>query len=321
MEPAIYARQLTKVFARRMGLAGRGGRQRPVLAVDRVDLAIEPGQICGLLGRNGAGKTTLMRMLCGLLVPSGGDATVGGFDVRREPALVRSVAGLAAGEERAFSWRLSARRNLLFFAELHGLRGKSARSRVDEVLALLRFEAAADRPVSGLSSGMRQRLALGRALIHRPRVLFLDEPTRGLDPQATGELLAFLAEELVARHGTTVLLSTHHMNEVARRCTTLAILHRQRIRAFGSLADLNAAMCLASSYEIRLAEPLAQELSGPWNMAGRVLSFDSRAASLHDVLNRLLGSGARIDSITTHHPTLDDLFRAYTTDAAAPHQP
>src|SRR5262245_13613369 len=164
MTQVIRASQLTKAYPQRGGLGGLLARRPPLLAVDRVDLAVESGQVFGLLGLNGAGKTTLVRMLCGLLLLTSGAATVLGYNLWRDGARVRALVGLASGEERSFSWRISARRNLLFFAELHGLRGAPARARVDDLLGLLGLAAAADRPVGGFSSGMRQKLALARAL-------------------------------------------------------------------------------------------------------------------------------------------------------------
>jgi ABC-2 type transport system ATP-binding protein len=293
-------------------------------AVDRVDLEVAPGQVFGLLGLNGAGKTTLVRMLCGLLLPTSGTARVLAYDVQRESAQIRRSVGLASGEERSFSWRLSARRNLLFFAELHGLRGAPARARVDELIAMVGLALAGDRPVGSFSSGMRQRLALARALLHSPPLLFLDEPTRGLDVRASDDLLSWIGEDLVARHGTTVFLTTHRMEEAQRLCTTVAILHQGRIRARGSPPQLYADLGLAHGYTIRLAGPppalpeplraLLPDLVVTGDTGSSTLTFRDRCRAINDLLGYLTASGQVICEIIAAPPSLEDVFRHYTQD-------
>lgn len=319
---AIRADQLTKAYVAPPRLSRPLARRPAFIAVDRVDLEAETGRVFGLLGLNGAGKTTLVRMLCGLLLPTSGAAHVLGYDVRREGALIRRYVGLASGEERSFSWRLSARRNLLFFAELHGMRGAKARARVDDLLAILDLSAAADRPVGGFSSGMRQRLALARALLHAPALLFLDEPTRGLDLRASDELLAWLGADLVARRGTTVFLTTHRMEEAERLCTTVAILHHGSIRAVGSPAQLYAALGLASRYAIRLDGPSPDlpealrdglpDLALGGDADSATISFLDRGGALNDLLAYLASAGRVVREIRAAPPSLEEVFRHYT---------
>jgi ABC-2 type transport system ATP-binding protein len=322
---AIRVSQLTKTYIAPRKLTRRLARLPAFTAIDQVDLAVAPGQVFGLLGLNGAGKTTLVRMLCGLLLPTSGDAQVLGYDVRRDGARIRRSVGLASGEERSFSWRLSARRNLLFFAELHGMRPAPARARVDQLLAMLGLAGAGERPVGSFSSGMRQKLALARALLHAPPLLFLDEPTRGLDLRASDELLAWIGGDLVARHGTTVFLTTHQMQEAQRLCTTVAILHAGRIRATGSPAQLYAGLGLAQRYSIRLAgqppalpEPLRQrlpDLVATSDATTALLTFREQCGALNALLAYLTAAGHVICEIGVVPPALEEVFRHYTRES------
>jgi ABC-type multidrug transport system ATPase subunit len=322
MSQIISARKLTKAYPPHRGLAGLFARRPPILAVDAIDLAVDPGQVFGLLGLNGAGKTTLVRMLCGLLLPTAGAATVLGYDLARDAARVRASVGLASGEERSFSWRLSARRNLLFFAELHGLRGASARARAADLLDVLGLAHAADRPVGGFSSGMRQKLALARALLHAPPLLFLDEPTRGLDLRASDDLLALIGDDLVARRGVTVFLTTHRMEEAERLCERVAILHGGRICAAGRPPELRESLGLLPRYQVTLAGPppalperlraLLPDIDVAADGAGATLSFSARDGALNRLLGHLAAAEAPIRSIDVRQPSLEDVFRHYT---------
>ncbi|MFL5913671.1 MAG: ABC transporter ATP-binding protein [Gaiellaceae bacterium] len=199
-----------------------------VRALDGLDLTVARGEVVALLGRNGAGKTTLMRILGTTLRSDEGEASVGGFDVRREGIAVRRAVGLVLGDERSLYWRLTGRHNLEFFAELHGVRGARCRERVGALLDEVGLDGAADRAVSGYSSGMRMRLALARALVAEPQVLLLDEPTRSLDPVATVEFRAML-REIVARRGASVLIATHDLREPAGVDGRVCLLSRGRI--------------------------------------------------------------------------------------------
>jgi ABC-2 type transport system ATP-binding protein len=249
-----------------------------------------------------------------------------GYDIRREGSRIRAAVGLASGEERSFSWRLSARRNLLFFAELHGLRGAAARARVDDLLEKLRLGHAAERPVGGFSSGMRQKLALARALLHSPALLFLDEPTRGLDLRASDDLLALIAEELVARQGTTVLLTTHRMEEAEQLCSNVAILHQGHIRAIGPPDMLQATLGLATHYTVALdgsptlsasLRALLPDLTITGNGSGYYVSFSDRDGALNALLSQLTTAGYAIRAIQTRPPALTDVLRYYTDETGA----
>lgn len=212
----------------------RGG----VRALDGVSFTVESGGICGLLGSNGAGKTTLIRIAAGLLLPTSGSVRVWGKDVSREGAGTRRKLGMVFGEERSFYWRLTGRHNLEFFAALQGMDARATRERTRELAELLGLEEILDVPFSDYSAGMRQRMAMARALLHDPDLLLLDEPTRSLSPEAALRLQDFIREVLVGERGKTVLLATQDMREAERLCRDVVLLHRGRALFVGPLSRL-----------------------------------------------------------------------------------
>lgn len=215
---AIRADGITKTFA--VGGLLTGARQR-VEALRGADLGVAAGTIHGIIGPNGSGKSTMLRILATLVLPDAGAATVAGHDVVAAPAAVRRSIGFSTGEERAAYWRLSARQNLQFVAALYDVADEE--TAIADALAWVGLTDAADRPVSGFSQGMARRLGLARALLHRPPVVFLDEPARSLDPVARDELHGVLA---ALRDGgaTTVVLTTHDMAEAVAICDQVSVL-------------------------------------------------------------------------------------------------
>jgi len=213
-------------------------KQGVVRALDGVSLGVRRGSVFGLLGTNGAGKTTLMKIALGLLLPTSGRVEVLGQDPGRRARSVRARTGMVLGEERSFYWRLSGRRNLEFFAALHGLDPQTAGRRIEELADLLQMREYLDAPFSDYSAGMRQKAAVARALLHDPELLLLDEPTRSLSPEASYPLQDFIAGELVSGRGKTVLLATQDMEEAERLCEEVGVLHRGRLLYTGSLAGL-----------------------------------------------------------------------------------
>ena len=207
-----------------------------LVAVDDLSLTIERGEVFGLLGPNGSGKTTTIRMLTGLLEPTSGEATVAGIDVKRRPDEVRRVIGYMSQRFGLYE-DLTIRENVRFYASVYGLRGAEREARLEDLLRDLRLARRADQLAGTLSGGWKQRLALACATAHRPRMLFLDEPTAGVDPAAR-RLFWELIHEL-ARAGTTIIVTTHYMDEAAR-CGRLAFMSRGRLIAVGTGAEVMA---------------------------------------------------------------------------------
>jgi ABC-2 type transport system ATP-binding protein len=210
-----------------------------VLALDGVSLTVPQGVLFGLLGPNGAGKTTLLRLITTVLQPSAGRLTVKGFDTVREAEAVRRRIGAVLGGDRSIYWRLTGRENLLYVAALYDLPYDEAAERADALLRLVELDSRADDLAERYSTGMRQRLALARALMPDPPVLVLDEPTSGLDPQAA-EAIRRLLEALSHDGIRTIVLATHNMHEADRLCSLVGILDRGRVVAFDSPAALKA---------------------------------------------------------------------------------
>lgn len=239
----VEIKHLAKRFAVRRGWADtflhpRGASHAQVL--QDVTFQVARGELFGLLGPNGAGKTTLFKILSTLITPDRGTAIVAGHDLRRDPSAVREVLTPVIADERSLNWRVSARENLRLYGALQRLRGHLLAERIEEVLASVRLQDTGAKMVGQFSSGMKQRLLIARSLLHRPRVLLLDEPTRSLDPISAREFRALLREEIVGTQGCTVLLATHNPEEALAFCDRVAILDRGRVVAVASpqvLAD------------------------------------------------------------------------------------
>jgi len=220
---------VTRALSRRFG---------HLIAVDALDLTVHEGEVFGLLGRNGAGKTTLIKMLTTLLPPTSGDATVAGFDIVKEQALVRGVIGYVP-QALSADGELTGRENLRVFTWLYDIARELREQRVDEGLAFMGLTDAADKLVKTYSGGMIRRLEIAQSMLHRPRVLFLDEPTVGLDPVARETVWEHI-RQLQTRYATTIVLTSHYMDEVERLCQRVAILREGKTVAIGTLADLTA---------------------------------------------------------------------------------
>ena len=221
--PAVEAHGLRKTFG-------------AIVAVEGLDLIVNRGEVFGLLGPNGSGKTTTIRMLCGLLSPTAGEATVVGLRVGAQGELIRRAIGYMSQKFGLYD-DLTIRENLRFYATIYGITGAALRDRIEELLVELKLDARADQRAGTLSGGWKQRLALACATAHRPAMLFLDEPTAGVDPAA--RRLFWQAIYQLAEGGTTVLVTTHYMDE-AERCGRLAFMSRGRLFAVGTKAEITA---------------------------------------------------------------------------------
>jgi ABC-2 type transport system ATP-binding protein len=225
---AVETHNLTKVFKK--------SRNSETLAVHGVNLNVQAGSVLAILGPNGAGKSTLLRILAGLVLPSDGDAKICGLDVIQGEARAKGLVGVSLGDDRSLYARLSGRRNLEFFAALHGLSQDEARQRIDETGNLL--EIPLDQSVQASSSGIRQRILIARALLNDPSVFLLDEPTKSLDPASAQSLRGFIRERLARHLGKTVVIATHNLSEAEALGDEIAIMKQGRIRGCGTLHAL-----------------------------------------------------------------------------------
>mgnify|MGYP006313042037 CR=1 FL=1 len=292
----ILARGLTRYFG-----------QRP--AVVELDLEVRAGEVLGLLGPNGAGKTTTVRMLAGLLAPTSGEAWVAGHSVVREPEKVRPRIGLVS-ESPGFYKRLSVRRNLQFFAELYGVHDPQ---RVEGTLSLVGLSDRAAEPVATLSKGLRQRLALARALVHDPPVLLLDEPTSGLDPEVAKEVRDLLSE--LSREKRGILLCTHNLAEAERLCHRVALL-KTRLIALGKPEELKERLfgrrvVVTLSHSIpalpeNLGLPFVRGLSLDKNKL--YVGVETPERDNPRLIKRLVELGAEIVYVTEEARTLEEVY-------------
>ena len=206
-------------------------------ALAGVNMEIEKGDCVALLGKNGAGKTTLLRLLGGLLYPTQGTVTVDGVDTVLDNSRCRESVGYVINEERSFYWRLTGRQNLRFFGALDNLFGLELESRIDDLISLVGLAGADDKPVSGYSSGMKQRLAIARGLLADPKILLLDEPTKSLDPNGAVELRNLIANDIHEHREKTLIVATHQIYEAEVLCNKVCIMQHGRIAAFVSLEE------------------------------------------------------------------------------------
>jgi ABC-2 type transport system ATP-binding protein len=299
---------------------GLGKDYGSIRAVESVDITVRRGEFFGFLGPNGAGKTTMIHMLTTLVRPSRGSATVAGHDVVARPLAVRENIGLVF-QETSLDPELSAEENLRLAGRLYGLTGADLRHRIDEVLELFGLEARRHDHVRTFSGGMRRLVDLARGILHRPAVLFLDEPTLGLDPANRQRVWGFL-ERLAREEQMTLFLTTHYLEE-AEPCDRVVIVDRGRIIAQGTPADLKKDLGGQESIELAVRNPGRELLADIERRTGAqprvagdavVLSVDSAETVLPGLLP-LIGSG--IDSLSVRRPTLDDVFIAVTASGEA----
>ncbi len=306
-EAAIEVEQLVREFR-------KGPR-----AVDGIDLTVSPGEIYGFLGPNGAGKSTTVLMLTTLLPPTSGRASVGGYDIVRQGAQVRATIG-AALQEAALDAILTGREHLLLQATLQGLPSEQRRMRSDELLARVGLTEAADRRVGGYSGGMKRRLDLALALVHSPRILFLDEPTTGLDPQSRAALWDEV-ERLAHQEGITVFLTTQYLEEADALADRIGIIDHGRIVAEGTPGQLKAEIgsptvevtpCDQAAGD-RLADLLARFGDMRRNGSGSVtVQLPGGETQLAEIVRLLDQAELRVETLQLHQPSLDDVFLAKT---------
>jgi ABC-2 type transport system ATP-binding protein len=307
--PMIETRDLRRTFK---------SRKSEVEAVRGVDLSIGAGEIFGFLGPNGAGKTTTLRMLATLLTPTSGEATIAGADLRREPQAVRERIGYVP-QGGSTDPAETGRGELVLQCRLYGMNKSDAQARAAEVLAALDLEGAADRTTSTYSGGMKRRLDVGLGIVHKPSVLFLDEPTTGLDPQARARMWDEI--RLLRAGGTTVFLTTHYLEEADALADRLAIIDQGKIVAEGTADELKRKVAgdvvtiVVSGATEHVLEAVRRQafVREATSEDGVVRLYVDRGETAVPLLLRVLdGEGLEASSIALHRPSLDDVFLLQT---------
>jgi ABC-2 type transport system ATP-binding protein len=314
--PVIEAEDLGRSFVTTTGILPR--RRTTVHAVRGVSFDVGEGELFGLLGPNGAGKTTTIKMLMTLLLPTSGHARVLGHDVVEEPREVRRRVGYVFGGDRGLYDRLSARDNLRYFSELYGVPPQEQRGRIDALLDLVGLRGREGERVEGYSRGMRQRLHIARGLLHDPAVLFLDEPTIGIDPVGARELRGLIGDLKAA--GKTVLLTTHYMFEADELCDRIAVIRSGTIVAHGTPSELKDAVSTGHVLEIEVYGVAPDVVTSVRGLPGvRSVSIEEQGHSQLllvqvdqgvEVAPGVLAllAGTSIGRVVTRQPTLEDAY-------------
>src|SRR3989304_8199210 len=295
-----------------VGTEGLPKRSGELLAVDRLDLKIEGGEIFGLLGPNGAGKTTILSMLATLLKPTSGTARVNGHDIIEQPHEVRRSIGIVF-QDPSSDDVLTGRENLYLHALMFGVPKHERKQKIDYVLSLVDLQDRANDIVKKYSGGMRRRLELARGLLHNPRILFLDEPTLGLDPQTREHIWQYI-ENLVNAEKVTVIITTHYMDEADRLCDRVAIIDHGKIVALDKPAALKAKVG-GELIKLRVRSPKLEPIKDldyvlSVDQSGSTLLLTVKDASSH--LQEILGTIGQVESVEVRSPTLNDVFLNYT---------
>ncbi|MEZ5306811.1 MAG: ABC transporter ATP-binding protein [Pyrinomonadaceae bacterium] len=289
-----------------------------VTALSDVSLEISEGEVFGLIGRNGAGKTTLTKIIATLVQPTGGTVKVFGKDSVADEVFVRGKLGLATAEERSFYWRLTTTQNLMFFARLNGLSDKRAKERIAELFDQFRLNDLAKRRFSDLSTGNKQKLAVARALLTKPPLLLLDEPTRSLDPLAASDMRSMIS----ALDNVTILLTSHNLSEIEELCDRVAVISKGSIRDVGTVKDLRGRHSETErvSIEIRSDHPFDESAIEAITGASltryaekTMVVFERRTDddALDHIIRAIGKSGATILDIETERASLLDVMEKY----------
>jgi len=305
MPNAIETNKLTRSF-------------NSLTAVDKLDITVESGEIFGLLGPNGAGKTTTISMLCTILKPTSGTARVNGFDIVKEATQVRKSIGIVF-QDPSVDDRLTGRENLYMHANLYGVPASDQKSRIDSVLKLVELEDRADDLLRTYSGGMRRRLELARGLIHYPKVLFLDEPTLGLDPQTRDHVWRYI-RELKETHDITVVLTTHYMDEADRLCDRIAIMDYGKIIALDTPAQLKETLegdvIIVKANNLDALFLLVTEEMGLQKTRIVNGTIEITVRNGESMLPRIVETATQnkiyVESISLREPNLEDVFLHYT---------
>lgn len=299
-------------------------KKKELTALQNISIQIRSGELFALIGPNGAGKTTLIKILCTLVLPTSGKAFVSGFEVSKHGSRIRQKIGYVVSDERSFYWRLTGRQNLIFFASLNNLSGKAADERIERLLEFMDMSRDADRKFKSYSTGMKQKLAIARGLLTNPEIIFMDEPTRSLDPVTAHNLRKFIKDKLIDEERKTVIYATHNLKEVEELSDRIAVIDYGEIKYLGTVTDLRKEFCSHETYIVELENArnsLKMQLESiPF--IKRVLTYPSPGQSqqihieadaeknknISNIVETIIKMGGNISSFYRKEPSLDEVF-------------
>ena len=327
MAHAVETKALTRVFTVRKKLLRRkksengGGGEGPVTALDGVDMEIHEGELFGLLGPNGAGKTTLIKILATLLLPTTGVAKVAGFDVTKDPFPIRTRINMVSGGETSGYGLLTTRENIWMFSQFYGVPSQVAKERVDTLLRTFGLWEKRNAKVRTLSSGQRQKMNMIRGFVSDPEIFFLDEPTLGLDVNASRVIREYVKNWVATNKGKTVLLTTHYMAEADEMCDRLAIIDKGQILAVDTPANLKRRLKKETTFRLEVdpmkdstrlrAIPGVKNFSQTSDGGASILKLTfilEDESAISDIVSEVVRQGSKIHYLQKSEPTLEDVF-------------
>ncbi|MBW1892802.1 MAG: ABC transporter ATP-binding protein [Deltaproteobacteria bacterium] len=296
------------------------------VALDNISVTVNHGEIFGVLGPNGSGKTTLIKILSTLVLPTTGKAFINNIDVTADEKNIKKIIGYVVSDERSFFWRLTGRQNLRFFCSLNNISAPKTDKKIEELVSLMGLEKEIDQVFQNYSSGNKQKIAIARGLLTDPQILFLDEPTKSLDPVVAYKLRRFIKDALVAESGKTVLIATNNMQEAEEICDRVTIIQNGKIRRSGTIGEIQRIFKEKEQYILTLKTPIEQILSvthrpdfkyktctiNPSPFRNEVVlmtvEINAEKESISDLIELLVGMRIKIESCECERQPLSQLF-------------
>ncbi len=329
MKNAIEIRKLKKVFKQHRSFKSLIlGRNTTTNALNDISIDIKEGEIFGLLGPNGAGKTTLIKILTTLILPTKGTATLCGYDIVKDEWHVKNLIGLIHSDERSFFWRLTGKQNLEFFAAIYHLPGRVAKERIKELLALVELEEQANTMFQYYSTGMKQRLAIVRGLLSRPRVLFMDEPMRSIDPISTQKIRKFIRNKALELIDGAIIIATNRLDEATSLCDRVGIFDKGHLIASGNIGEIESGYSTYIQYDIEvknLSDEVIEKIRRlRWigdcrktfqtnGKVGIMITLDREGESIHFVLQEIMRNSGYILKCSRREPSFEESFERIIT--------
>jgi len=332
---SIETQNLTKIFHQVKSyrdLILHPFKKKEVVALCDVSLKVEQGELFSLLGPTGAGKTTLIKILCTLVLPTSGSAYINGYNIITAGKRTRKSIGYVLGDERSFYWRLTGRQNLKLFATLNNLSSAEANKRINEIVKVTELESQIDNMFKNYSAGQKQKMAIARGLLTDPQILFMDEPTKSLDPGVALHLREFIKNELVEKKGKTVFFATHNLAEAEELSDRIAIIHKGKIGACGKLAEIKKLIQVKKSFVLTLLTPAGQVkenierllkekkihysfAESPTAKKEIEIKLEIPESSISEIIKKIINVGGNIISCTPKEISLQDIYKKVVEEA------